>query len=279
MDSLIIGGYTYDVIVSGEVQRFGVGGPPHYAGLAAQRLGDDYAVLSPVGMDFDLSMALGPSITFLDMDSRRRNLRFTNIYGGDARRQEVDGGGYVLDPVYAKRIASLVSPGFIIVSPVLGEVPPTVPASLSGVFPVAIDLQGFARRVDGGRVVEGGSLEGLRSARFSVVKASVEDVSSPPWELGIEADVYLYTSGGDVFKVVTRDGVYMVSPYRVDAPDPTGVGDYFLYVFSHYLLKLGYKPVEAAAYAAAYAASFLDPGVDVESAYRSIIGTVSKASG
>jgi len=276
MDSLIIGGYTYDVVVSGNVHRFGVGGPPHYAGLAAQRMGDDYAVLSPVGMDFDPSMATGPSIVFLDMDSRRRNLRFTNIYSGDERRQEVDGGGYSLDLVFAKRVASIVSPGFVIVSPVLGEVPPQVPKALSSVFPVVLDLQGYARRVDGGRVVTGFDMDGLGGVRFAVVKASVEDVEDPPWQLGLDADVFLYTSGGDDFLICFGDEVYRASPQRVDAVDPTGVGDYFLYVFSHYYFKLGYKPIEAAAYASAYAASFLDPDVDVESAYKSIMGTVTK---
>jgi len=158
----------------------------------------------------------------------------------------------------------------IIIAPVLQEVPLSLVKSVSDSYDslITMDVQGFIRRLRGGKVERYRNPEVFEAMRLVDVAKPNEHEAAVifPGLDPIQAAKRLSEINRLPIGIVTLDGngsivyydgsAYHIPAYPVKRPkDPTGCGDVYLGAFTHRYLKTE-DPIESAAFASA-AASYM----------------------
>ncbi len=256
-----MGGYTFDrnILEDGRVVE-SIGGPPYHMYRAYKTVGGEYSVVSPVGEDFDIWRDYNRDYTrFLEVFYGCETLRFTNEYTASGRRQRVSGGGYQLSIVNTIDFLERLFPEHVVVSPVYNEVPLKLVQSLSTLFKLSIDIQGFIREVgDNGTIIHRGLPDELYSISYYLFKLSSEESEYIDLDK-VDAEYIVVTNGREGATLILGDSGFYIPAYPLSGVDETGSGDIFTYLFLHGLMKYS-DPVEASCYASAYTSYILEGG-------------------
>ena len=248
---LIIGSATVDTIAQNNRRTRKIGGVVTYAGLTFRKLGADVTVLSNISpKDKCIFQLYDDSGIKLIRGETLLTTRFVNHLEGDYRWQEM--------PKKAKRINPKKYYPFIKTVPHihLGPLHPEDfhPELLDFLADlkclVTLDLQGYIRRIQNGRVTAGVSKH-LHAALIAtdILKSSIRELETVLDTFKIEADdlvrnfklkELIVTSGRGGGYVLTSKGVKIeFEAKRIkEELDPTGAGDVF---FSAYLFNRFYK--------------------------------------
>jgi len=243
----VVGHITIDRVITVTGSRTQLGGPPTYVSLVAQRLGTPVRAMTKVGGDMpsaflDRLMELGIDLRG-QIAAGAATTRFILDYRGAERRLSV---ASVCEEIEPEDVGE--PPEAVLITPIVGEVPPETASALTGSRLIALDPQGFVRDVsrDGSVRQKRWFNEGLLR-RITVYKSSERELAliardADPWrglrrirELG--AEVAIATRGGEGALLLTRRGRYRIPAYEVaEVVDPTGAGDAFIGAFlSEYL--------------------------------------------
>jgi sugar/nucleoside kinase (ribokinase family) len=267
LKTAVVGGFTLDTNEYRGVVKEGVGGPPHYISGVFIGSGVELLIFSTVGRDFPRDylerLCSHREITCLINRVDHPNIRFRNIYlDGYTRIQYAESPGYIVE---LERASSLLrDTNYIIVSPVLNEVPLDILPYLKNLGRLAVDPQGFLRsRGEDNRV----RMDRLDISVFGdphILKASIDelpfidggmDILMGNRDTGIEMFIVTLGEAGSIIHV--EGDPYHIPAYPVGEEfDPTGAGDVFLGSLVIGLLT-GYHGIDAAVYATAYTSIFL----------------------
>ena len=264
----VIGGLTLDVNEYHGVVRVGVGGPPHYISRFLSTQGIDVIVVSTVGYDFPedylTNLCGSERVECLIKRVGSENVRFRNVYlSRDRRVQYANVIGYRVD--IGALTEELRDVDYIIISPVLGEVPIEAVRYIREFSKVAVDPQGFLRvvNVDGRVSPHSVSLDlflGVDILKVSIDEFWMLDGVREVFRSGGKFDVgiFIVTVGSSGCIVCIGESAYHIPAYPVEeSRDPTGAGDVFLGGLV-YADLMGYDGLEAAVYASAYTSMFLE---------------------
>lgn len=283
MDELtVVGHIAVDRIITPSDSRTQLGGPPTYVSLIARRLGPNVKAATKVGED--LPNTFLRQIRELGIDLRGQvvegaaTTRFVLDYRGAERRLSVESVCEEIEP------GDLREPvGAVLVAPIVGEVPPAAVLTLTGAELVALDPQGFVRKVR-----EDGSVGPRRwfdedlLRRVTVYKSSEDELRlvtgiNDPWRglgriLELGAEVAIATRGARGSLLLTREGRCVIPVYGSEAVDPTGAGDVFIGAFLTEYLR-GEEPLWCASMAAAAASAVVETfGADIALSMRRLRG-------
>lgn len=273
-----MGGYTFDrnILRDGRVAE-SIGGPPYHMYRAYKAVGGEYSVVSPVGEDFDIWRDYNRDYTrFLEVFYEYETFRFINEYTASGRRQWVSGGGYQLSIVNTIDFLERLFPEHVVVSPVYNEVSIKLVQTLSTLFNLSIDIQGFVRlAVDNGSIILRSLPDELYNISFNLFKLSSEE--SKYVDLArVDAKYIVITNGRDGATLILEGSHYHIPAYPLFGVDETGSGDIFTYLFLHGLMKYS-DPVEASCYASAYTSYILEGGgIDPLERFRQIVEGVKQ---
>jgi sugar/nucleoside kinase (ribokinase family) len=236
---LVSGFITIDSIQLPVRQITSVGGPPCYAGLICARFGNAVSALTKVGNDFPDEQGVwlarnGIVLRASDRSTTRPTTRFRIANSAGSRTLYLSSRCEDLDvsqiPPDTKFNAALVSP-------IAGEVSPTLLAEISSRSDFTfLDPQGFVRNFGAdGKVSLGpvkdrsimSKVDAVKMDRMeaemltgkSDPKAALEKISSIGLRKGI------VTQGGDPCFVLDGTKIYQVEVPRVAVLDTTGAGD------------------------------------------------------
>ena len=273
---VIVGSATRDVIHRHDQTVSQIGGTVWYAGLTFVKLGFDVRVVTRLA---EADRGIGQALATMGLEARveasPNTTVFHNIYGPggrDDRRQRVES---VALPITPESLAAALNHAWVCY---LGPLhPEDISAeALSNVRRlrgplVAMDVQGFTRRIDGDKVIAevSGGLPALiaishivkASAAEACIIAGVDDVMKAARRLGEMApDGEVIITRGVDGVILVRDGaIHHEAAPRIDNVDPTGAGDMF---FASYIADRlrGKEPEDAVAFAVGHAAHRLqDP--------------------
>ena len=256
-----MGGYTFDrnILRDGRVIE-SIGGPPYHMYRAYKTVGGEYSAVSPVGEDFDIWRDYNKDYTrFLEVFYGYETLRFTNEYTAIGRRQKVSGGGYQLSIVNTIDFLERLFPDYVVVSPVYNEISIKLVHTLSNLFNLSIDIQGFIREAgDDGSITHRSLPEELYNISFHLFKLSSEESEYVDLDR-VDAEYIVLTNGREGATIIFEGSGYYIPAYPLMDVDETGSGDIFTYLFLHGLMKYS-EPVDAACYASAYTSYILEGG-------------------
>ena len=246
-DLAVVGHVAIDKVITSTEERTQLGGPPTYVSLIAHVKGLDTVAVTKVGGDFPSSF-LG-QLRGLGVDLRGQIIegaettRFILDYRGAERRLSVES---VCDDIRPEDVRDL--PDAVLISPIVGEVPPPTVSILMEAEFIVLDPQGFVREVHrDGSVRPKRWLDERLLRRVTVYKSSEEELKLMTGEadlwrglrgiLEIGAEVAIATKGAQGSLLLTRGGRYRIPAYdNVEVVDLTGAGDTFMGGFlSEYL--------------------------------------------
>ena len=248
-----------------------IGGPPHHMYRAYKTVGGEYSVVSPVGQDFDIwGDYRNDYMRFLEVFYGFDTLRFINEYTSSGRRQRVSGGGYQLSIVNTIDFLERMLPEHVVVSPVYNEVSIKLVYTLSNLFNLSIDIQGFIREAVGdGFIIHRKFPEELYSISFHLFKLSSEESEYVDLDK-VDAKYIVVTNGMEGATLVFEDSGYYIPAYPLTDVDETGSGDIFTYLFLHGLMKYS-DAVDAACYASAYTSYILEgEGIEPQKRFKMV---------
>ena len=261
----VIGSTTIDTVVAAAGRSRKRGGVTTYAGLAARLLGLDVEVRTNLA---DADACILDALSTRGIRVRRgpspATTHFTNYIDGDARRQEM--------PAAAAPLTAAQCAGTEAACILLGPLHPediadqAVESLARSTADVALDLQGYVRRVDNGRVsahVAPGIDAALRAARL--LKADTDeldlvlahchcDLARLLERYAIDELVLTRGSRGGTVHIRASGPVPYAARPAKRAGDPTGAGDVFFAAYLHARLFDAQSPETAATRAAEIAA-------------------------
>jgi sugar/nucleoside kinase (ribokinase family) len=264
---VVVGSVTIDRIIENKKTSERLGGVVTYGGLTFQRLGVQTAVVANLAEEhrglLDVLAAEGVAV---HAGRSRRTTHFVNRTDGDRREQLMPEAA---DPITAGQLKPLLSDiRHIHAGPLHpGDIDPEAMAIMAGSgHLVSLDVQGYLRRAENGRIVPAVSegLEGaLRSAH--IIKCDEKEIalildyyraSLPGLLQRLRIDEAVITRGSHGASVWTRSGEgYHFGAEPVRRPVSTvGAGDVF---FAAYLVSHIYRRLDidmAATFAAGVAA-------------------------
>lgn len=246
-DLAVVGHVAIDKIITSTEERVQLGGPPTYISLIAQRRDLDTVSVTKVGGDLPssfLGQLRGLGVDLLgQIIERAETTRFTLDYRGAERCLSVES---VCDDIRPEDVRDL--PEAVLISPIMGEVPPPTVSILTEAGFVALDPQGFVREIHrDGSVLPKRWFDEKLLRHMAVYKSSDEELKlvtgeADPWRglrriLGMGAEVAIATKGAHGSLLLTRGGRYRIPAFKeVEVFDPTGAGDAFMGGFlSEYL--------------------------------------------
>jgi len=266
----ICGSVTRDVVLRHGQTRRQIGGTVWFAGTTLAGLGLEVRVMTRLAAaDQVIADAFHRCHIETQLLPTAATTTFHNIYGSggiDDRRQRVE---TVAPPLPLGALEAALASADLCYLGALhpGDLSVEALTFLQGrrAVAMAMDVQGFTRRIDGTQVRAqvAPELAGLLAA-CCVVKASafeaclITGVSSPEEaarrlaEMTPDGEI-LVTSGGEGVLLALGQTLQRLAAVRVEDPDPTGAGDIFL---SSYLGKRlgGAEPMPAAEFAVAHTA-------------------------
>lgn len=261
----VIGSTAIDTVVDGTERRLKRGGVTTYAGLAARLLGLEVEVRTNVA---DADAWILDTLSTRGIQVRRgpspATTHFTNYIDGDARQQEMPAAAA---PLTAAQCAGTEA-ACILLGPLHPDDIADEAVDLLGrsTADVALDLQGYVRRVENGRVsphVAPGINAALHAARL--LKADADeldlvlahchcDLTQLLERYAIDELILTRGSRGGTVHIRGADTVpYAAHPTQRQG-DPTGAGDVFFAAYLHARLFNQQSPETAAARAAEIAA-------------------------
>jgi sugar/nucleoside kinase (ribokinase family) len=264
---VIAGSVTRDLIHRGGGTVARIGGTVWYAGLTLARLGFPTRIVTRLGAgESGIRIALAEAGLEARIEPSTTSTVFHNSYGDGGPDDRVQAVETVAEPISAQALsAALGNAALCYLGPLHpGDLSAAVASRLDG-FPIALDVQGYTRRIDHGRVlaeVAPALTPLLASAK--IIKASAAEACLIA-ETADPAEAARRLAGGreDVEILVTcgGDGVHMVAggePHHLGAVplgdvDPTGAGDIFLAAYLAGRL-IGETAFDAAGLAARHAA-------------------------
>ncbi|NQT25228.1 hypothetical protein HQ585_07730 [candidate division KSB1 bacterium] len=242
---LIVGSATIDTIVQENQKTRKIGGAVTYAGLTFKKLGLDVTVLSNIGLrDRSIIDLYRRSGIRLIRGKTISTTRFVNHLKDGNRTQEMPRKARRIDP--SKYYPVIKTFDHILLGPLHPEdFHPDFLSYLSFSNKlVTLDLQGYIRRIQHGRVTTGVSKH-LHSALYAadVVKSSIRELETVLAKYKMEAEdlvqefklsELIVTSGqnGGFLLASTGDKIEFTAKKIEAERDPTGAGDVF---FSAYL--------------------------------------------
>ena len=261
----VVGSTTIDTVVDGDHRRLKRGGVPTYAGLAARLLGLEVEIRTNVAeADAWILDTLSAKGIRVQRGPSPATTRFTNYIDGDARQQEIPAAAAPLTAAQcAATEAACVLLGPLHPDDIAAEAVESLAHSTAD---VALDLQGYVRRVENGRVtplVAPGIEVALRAARL--LKADADELAlvlahcacDLPHLLeryAIDELVLTRGSQGGTVHLRGADPVLYAAHPAQHQGDPTGAGDVFFAAYLHVRLFNGQSPATASAQAAEVAA-------------------------
>lgn len=192
-------------------------------------------------------------------------IRFRNMYlHGDVRVQYVDGGGYVIS-LDESMLGDAGNTDYIIISPVLDEVDPSILSTARRFGRVALDPQGFLRMVGvDGRVKFKPVAEDYLS-NLDILKLSSSEFAGLLNFYSLDRLVDILSTNyiscitlGSHGSIIYVDGVFHhIPPYQAPYDvDPTGAGDVYTASLV-YSQVYGYSPLESAVFSNVATSYFL----------------------
>lgn len=267
MKVAVVGGLTIDRNECyGEVYE-GVGGSSYYISLALSRLGINVYVYSVVGRDFPqdyIEELCGLSnVSCMLFRYSSPHIIFNNIYSDDGGRiQHVNG---IIGRIPVEKVVRQVSSvDYVILSPILNEIYLDDIRSFD-VSKLALDLQGFLRRVKDNRVVTGRYIPVEFLNDVDVIKFSLEDAGDIIYneryfnKVIMSSGRYLCLTMGEKGSLLfTKHESWYIPGYPVKKlKDPTGSGDVFLGGFVYSILS-NMIPPESLSFATALTSLFIE---------------------
>jgi sugar/nucleoside kinase (ribokinase family) len=196
------------------------GGPAHYIGVALDRLGVPYRIIT--GPTCSVDVLPGP-----------------------------EGEEYLIQPIPLIPLPERLCGPAAILSPIAREIEPEQVPETDGIL--AIDLQGFVRHP--GRPSSDLDTVDLTPLvrRAQVIKASDPELShlSPSSLSALHTSILLMTHGAHGVSLKEGGRTHFIPSHPVQAPDTIGAGDTYLAAFIAHLLD-GDDPVRAAERAARF---------------------------
>jgi len=264
---VVAGAVTLDVNRVGRRRLLRPGGVPCHAGLTYRRLGlSVLAVTSLAPADRGLLAPLAASGIDCRLSPSPRTTVFVNEHRGDVCRQLAPA---LAAPIAAEAIvAAAAGADLLHLGPLHpGDIDPAFYRRGKPLPPVvALDLQGLVRRVDGGRVLPGGSADLAEAlALATVVKSGRGEADRACRALGLGLErllerfrvaEWVVSAGAEGGAVHTAGGgVHPWEAPAVEKPlDPTGAGDVFFAAYLTFRLRDRASPGLSASQAAKIAA-------------------------
>lgn len=249
-DICVIGHITQEVVRIGRqpAQRM-LGGAAFYAGVALSRLGLDTAVVTKTAQPYAAS-TLRPlheaGVTVYPRDGGRTTY-FENTYAGDdldRRTQRVVANAEPFDPGDLEGVVAAA----IHLGPLTAdEMPVTFLAAVSRLgVRVSLDVQGFVRAIENGRIVAAAWAEARQGLRHvDIVKADIAEARvltgrRDPDEAAraiaaMGPSEVILTDGSAGSRILAQGRFHRIPAYPPRAGvDPTGCGDTYMagYLFS-----------------------------------------------
>lgn len=256
----VIGSTTIDTVVQGKRRTLKCGGVTTYAGLAAQRLGYNTAVATRIAPADDgiLDPLRAQGIAVHSAPSPQTT-RFVNYVDGDQRQQQMPAAAAPIGPELMRQA---LKANVLLLGPLHPDDidPQALDLTRGAAGPVALDLQGYVRRVIDGRVhpeVSPRIDQALSVTR--ILKADQNELAAvlafydcdlPTLTRHHGLDEILVTKGsqgGIVFTAAGQTFDYAAHPLQ-NPGDPTGAGDVFFAAYlCHRLFRQDPAPQAAAA--------------------------------
>lgn len=252
MRCLVIGHLTHDIIIKNGRKTERIGGGAYYSSLALSKF-CEVVVLTKIGRDFPIrwleelesygiSTIIIPSeesttyeLLYLNEDSRQLKL----LSRADP---------FTLDEIPQEKF------DIILLNPVANELPPKTLEAVRA-KEVVVDVQGFLRDVENGRVVlkdiNGGFLKNAQ-----VVHADANEFIHLKNLNPSDLEVLLISNGAERGVAYYKGERYIYHPLKIDARDPTGAGDVFLASFAYFYKECPF--IQALKRANAFTATFLE---------------------
>lgn len=250
MECLVLGHIVKDVVVRGSGRELRIGGGAYYSALALSKFCLPEIVTS-VGEDFprrwlDGLRELGIKIRIIPSE---RSTVYELHYTPHGRELFLRSVGEPIEKVPSGRY------GLVVLNPVAAEIPQDVVTRILEAFPfVSVDVQGFVRRPDPGRVscsrIDASFLRGAKVVHADMGEARFLSNFSPS-----DVEVFLVSRGGESGFAHFKGRLYEFRPLPVGTQDTTGAGDVFLAAFSGYYLKCPF--IQALKRAVAFVTLFL----------------------
>jgi len=216
----VIGNPTLDTIIISDSKTQKVGGPPSYIDAALKNTGIEYKIVGKVGKEFPNALYKNP-IT-VDKPTTQFVLKYR------------EGGRDLENPVVCESIypSDIVESKISLVSMVSGEVlPETLEEIIKKSGFVIVDIQGFIRKVESGKVMMVDIKETAYSdviKKVDIIKASEEESKFLDIDDLRNSLTVIITKGRDGCEIITKDNVMVIPTRPEEEIDPTGAGDMFI---------------------------------------------------
>lgn len=263
----VLGGLTIDKNEYGGRTYEKIGGPIHYISRILATFNCEIYLYTVLGIGFPTDylekLCNTPHIHCSFHNFRSPHIVFKNIYDEKGSREQYVFGGLTKISV-DEIVDDLRHVDYLIISPVLNEFDSTELRKLVDVSKVAVDLQGFLRRVYKNLVISDKfvsveDFRGIELIKFSVEEAPhiLADKEYLDRFIDVSRRYLCITLGYKGCILFTKERIIYIPSYKVEEiRDPTGVGDVFLAGLV-YADLLGMSPLKSASFAAATASLFL----------------------
>jgi len=259
----VVGSATIDRVVDDGVEVYKRGGVVMYAGLSFAQLGISTKILSNVAAADEAMLALlyQRGIEVHTGDSAQTT-HFVNYIAGNARRQELLARA---SPIVAAQLGPVLADvQHVHLGPLYpGDIETAALAVIAADCRVSLDIQGYARQLEGQQIVEqisGDLFPALQRADYIKASAELERLMAD-----CEITECVVTEGSHGGWVVGQAGQrtdFKAAPVAT-VMDPTGAGDVFFAAYLTRRLHQGEASGEAARFAADLAARHVE-GVFIE---------------